>query len=361
MADEIVKKYGGLKIIWHPDKLKSFKDGVIKAPLYVRIKPTNKCDHNCFYCSYAPEFKYIYCERFKREDEIPREIMLDILEDFKEIGVKAITFSGGGEPLVYPYIIETMKKVLENGIDLSIITNGQSLSGEKAELLKHAKWVRISLDSINAETFVATRKRPEQMFHKLIENIREFAKIKNPSCEFGINFVVNEKNTHQVYDAVKFFKELGVNHIKITPVYIPDGKFQEYHRDTRESVQDQIKRAKEDFAGDGFGIYDTYENDFKLTGINQRTYHRCFIMQTVPIIGADSCVYFCHDKAYTHKGMLGCLKDKRFKDLWFSKEAEEKFKTFDAMKECCHHCTYDQRNILIGDTIASWGEHVNFV
>ena len=49
-------------------------------------------------------------------------------------GVKAVTFSGGGEPLVYPYITETMEKVLDAGIDLSIITNGSMLKGRNAQL-----------------------------------------------------------------------------------------------------------------------------------------------------------------------------------------------------------------------------------
>jgi len=39
--------------------------------------------------------------------------MLEILSDFKEMGVKAITFSGGGEPLIYSHIEEVMKKALE--------------------------------------------------------------------------------------------------------------------------------------------------------------------------------------------------------------------------------------------------------
>ena len=359
----IQAKYGGLKIVWHPEKLKSFLNGKVTAPLYVRIKPTNLCDHNCFYCSYDPEAKSrnILSEGFNRNDEIPREKMMEILKDFKEMGVKAITFSGGGEPLIYPYIEETMEKCLEYGIDLSIITNGQKLNGRKAELLAKAKWVRISLDTCTPETFEKSRNRPQKWFQELTENMKNFAKIKNKNCEFGINFVVHHLNWQEVYDAAKFFKEIGLNHVKFTPRWIEGReKWLEYHEPFKEKVIEQIKRAKKELVDDKFDIFDTYENDFLFTGNPERNYNRCFIMQTIPVIGADSKVYFCHDKTYTNHGLLGSIKDKSFKELWFSKEAAEIFKNFNPKVCCKHHCTYDTRNIFISDALSCFGEHINF-
>ena len=42
-GDEIQKKYGNLKIVWHPEKLEDLRKGKVSAPLCIRIKPTNKC------------------------------------------------------------------------------------------------------------------------------------------------------------------------------------------------------------------------------------------------------------------------------------------------------------------------------
>ena len=85
-------------------------------------------------------------------------------------------------------------------------------------------------------------------------------------------------------------------------------------------------------------------------------------MQIVPVIGADAVVYFCHDKTYVTNGALGSLKEKSFKELWFSKETKEKFKSFNPMHECQQHCTYDSRNILINDAIKNFDEnHINFI
>lgn len=357
----IKQRYGGLKVIWHPDKLKDLLNGKVSAPIYIRFKPTNRCNHHCEFCSYDPKTGDITVrdEMKDRNDEIPKEKMLEILSDFKDMGVKAVTFSGGGEPLVYPYIIEAMEKVLEYGINLSIITNGQNLDGKRAELLAKANWVRISSDASDAKSFSEIRCVPEDWFYKLTENIRSFAKIKNPNCELGINFVVHKKNADQVYRSVKHFKELGVNHIKITPMWISN--FLEYHKPINETVLDQIARAKKDFADDNFAVYDTYEADFSGCSVAERTYKRCYIMQTVPVIGANCKVYFCHDKAYASDGVLGDIKNKSFKELWFSKEAAKIFKNFNPQERCRHHCANDSKNKLINEAVACYGDDVNFI
>ena len=352
----VQSKYGGLKIVWHPEKLKAIREGKITSPLYVRLKPTNKCNHHCYYCSYEPDFGDI--RKPSRLDEIPKEKIMEILGDFKDMGVKAVTLSGGGEPLIYPHIEEVLKKILEYGIDLSMITNGQRLNGERAELLKNAKWVRISSDSCNAKMFSDTRGVPESWFNELVENIKNFAKIKNPDCELGVNIVVQEKNAECIYDAIKFFKDLGVDHVKLTPRHVPD-KFEEYHKDSINKVKEQINKAREAFPD--FDIYDTYDIDFTLTEKKERQYSRCYMMQIIPAIGADCKVYFCHDKAYSETGSLGSIKDQSFKQLWFSEEAAEKFKNYNPKIGCKHHCVYDSRNIFINDAIGCYGGHVNFI
>ena len=47
---KIQQKYSDLKIVWHKEKLASIRDGIITAPICVRVKPTNRCNHRCFYC-----------------------------------------------------------------------------------------------------------------------------------------------------------------------------------------------------------------------------------------------------------------------------------------------------------------------
>ena len=207
--------YSNLKIFAHAQAINDIGAEKRIAPIYIRIKPTNYCNHKCYYCSYADNELGLR-DSVNRQDQIPWEKMQEIISDISDMGVKAVTFSGGGEPLVYPYIVEAMQKILNAGIDLSIITNGQLLRGERAETLVNAKWVRISFDSADAETYAKVRKLPLEAFDEVCANIRRFSEIKMKNCELGINFVVNHENAHQVYDMAKMVRELGVNHIKYT-------------------------------------------------------------------------------------------------------------------------------------------------
>ena len=89
---------------------------------------------------------------------------------------------------------------------------------------------------------------------------------------------------------------------------------------TERKVIEQINKARKDFPD--FDIFDTYENDLKNFGGDiksegkiKRGYERCYTMETIPVIGADSVVYFCHDKTYSEDGALGSIKDRSFKEL----------------------------------------------
>ncbi|MGE5417982.1 MAG: radical SAM protein [Acidobacteriota bacterium] len=350
--------YSQLKIFAHPEKLNAIKRGELTAPIYVRIKPTNACNHRCNYCHYA-HGQYLDLEGINARDQIPWVKMQEIINDLGDTGVKAITFSGGGEPLVYPKIVPAMKLLLERGLDISIITNGQLLKNEAAEVLTQAKWVRISLDAGNGDTYARIRDIPSKSFDEVCSNINRFAKIKPSNCELGINFVVNQENADQVYEAGRILQDLGVNHIKFTARMTND--VTEYHKDIRENVIEQINRVKEDFVRPGFSVINLYEEDFKLCAVFHRTYSKCVIKDIVTVIAADSKVYFCHDKAYLANGVIGDLQNRSFKDLWMDPKTSEKFQGFDAEKECRHHCVYDERNILLNTFLSLDSNHINFI
>ena len=102
--------YSNLKIFAHVQKLNDIRDGKRISPIYIRIKPTNYCNHRCYYCSYADDELGLR-DSVNRQDQISWDKMQEIISDIRDMGVKAVTFSGGGEPLLYPYIVETMRQI----------------------------------------------------------------------------------------------------------------------------------------------------------------------------------------------------------------------------------------------------------
>ena len=350
--------YSNLKIFAHPDRLSAIVQGEQPAPVYMRIKPTNVCNHRCYYCSYA-DSDLALRDNVKSCDQITWEKMEQIIGDMGDMGVKAVTFSGGGEPLVYPHIIPTMQAVLERDIDLSVITNGQLLQGTIAEVLTKAKWVRISMDAADGERYAKIRGIPVQAFDQVCNNIQQFSKIKPQECELGVNFVINHENFDQVYAVGKLVRDLGGNHIKFTARVTKD--LDEYHAPFKENAIAQIHQAEAELVRDGFRVINKYEGDFASCTVFGRTYSRCIAKNLVTVIAADSKVYFCHDKAYVNSGMVGDLREQSFKELWFSEKTKERYLNFDATQECNHHCVYDDRNILLNTFISLEKQHINFI
>ena len=351
--------YSNLKIFDHIDKLnEAVKENKRVAPIYIRIKPTNYCNHKCYYCSYADSALGLR-DSVQKQDQISWEKMQEIISDMKDMGVKAVTFSGGGEPLVYPHIVETMQQVLDAGIDLSIITNGQLLKEERAKVLAKAKWVRVSFDAAKAETYAKIRQLPLNAFDEVCSNIQEFAAIKADNCELGINFVINHENADQVYDMAALVKQLGANHIKYTARITKD--LFEYHEPFKKEAISKIHLAQENLEGDGFKVINKYEGDFDSAMVFHRCYEKCYINHIFTVIAADSKVYFCHDKAYVSSGVVGDIKERSFKQLWYSDAVKERYQQFDPGIECCHHCVYDDRNELLNTFYALDRNHINFI
>lgn len=349
--------YSQLKIFHHQDLLQNLIAGRRCAPVYIRIKPTNKCNHNCNYCHYKNA--YLELDEYNMQDEIPREKMLEIVDDMAQMGVKAVTFSGGGEPLLYPHIEETMERILEAGIDLSIITNGSLLTEKKAQLLAKAKWVRISIESVNDEAYCRIRGIKKGSFQELCANIKEFASIKDRTCELGVNVVVSNENHTEVYEMARLMKSLGVNHVKFSPLISTETW--KYHESFKDGVTSAIEKAKAELADEVFKIINLYTGDFEDSVIFERQYSKCPIKEFICVIGANSRVYYCHDKAYLADGLVCDISSQSFKAAWKSNEVTQLFREFDAMRCCKQHCVYDSRNKLINSFLEMDQNHINFI
>jgi len=357
---EIMEKYtpySELKIFHHIDRIEAFLKGERVAPIYIRIKPTNICNQRCFYCAYANDNLFNEREVDKRES-IPWDIMEKTLYDLAEMKVKAVTYSGGGDPLCYHSIIQTLALTKSLGIDFSMITNAQALEGDVVAYLKDAKWIRVSFDSSEAETYESIR--GVHTYSRVINNIERFAGIKSKDCTLGINCVITKNNADKIFEICTLVKNLGVDNIKLSPIAVK-ANTKDYHDSIKESVVEQINLAKEKLEDNRFKVVDKYTCDLNLPDFYKKEYQKCYIQNFFAVIAADSKVYRCHQRAYTKAGELGDLKQMSFKELWFSKEVSNRIGMFEPQKECCFRCAFDERNLLLNDFVNIDRNHINFI
>lgn len=352
--------YTNLKIFHYQEKLDSLTrdSGEIKAPLHIRIKPTNICNHNCSYCAYRASNMQLGKDMVLN-DKIPEKKMAEIVEDIIEMGVKAVTFSGGGEPFCYPLLGATAQALAAGNISFAALTNGSLLKGKPAEIFaENGTWVRVSMDGWDGPSYAKFRDVPEDEFVKILKNMEKFKKIGG-KCVLGANFIVNRDNADHVFEMGRRVKDLGVDSLKFSPCIVSNSgeENNEYHSSIFNKVKEQTQRVYSDLSDANFEVFDTYHQSDVFFNKN---YNWCPYMQLQPIIAADQRVYSCHDKAYNlDSGVLGSIKNQRFKDFWFNDR--EKFFKINPRRDCTHHCVANNKNLLLHEYLDADPEHMSFV
>jgi len=355
--------YTNAKIFHFHRKLADMRAGKWSAPIHVRLKPTNRCNHRCSYCCYRSE-NLLLSERMDERDEIPREKMREIVSDLVEMGVRAVTFSGGGEPLCYPHIVEAVEGLAAGGVKVAMLTNGALLAGGAAQTIgRLATWVRISMDAADAAGYSKIRGVSDKEFDKVCRNIRDFARTKSDSCVLGVNFIVTRENHADTFAFLELMKRLGADHVKVSCAVVSTAPSENaaYAAPFFDAVKKQIARGAKELADESFAVIDKFHSPEADQESFERHYTRCPFAECLTVIAADQNVYTCQDKAYTTSGLLGSIRDRSFKDLWFSDELRERLAALDPSAQCRHHCVANAKNLAILDFLEADEEHLDFV
>ena len=350
--------YSNLKFLSYGDHIEALCQKRVVAPIHIRIKPINHCNHSCWYCAYRVENLQLG-EDIDYKDKIPEDKMFEIVEDLIAMSVKAVSFSGGGEPLLYKPLPEVVKRLATGGVRVASLTNGYNLKGKMAEAFaEFGTWVRISTDAWDDASFAKSRGVPEGEFSNLLRNMRDFTS-SGSKCVLGVSFVVDENNCSHIFEACSLFKEAGVNHVKFSGVVVSNSGAENnvYHSRIRETVTKEIERARV-LADKNFSVINHYHD---LDDRFQKSYKTCPYLMFLTVIGADCKVYTCQDKAFTVSGTLGSFKDRRFKDFWFSEENRKRIFGLDPSEVCTHHCVTHCKNTAILDLLSIDPDHGTFV
>lgn len=292
-------------------------------------------------------------------DAIPVDKMAEITDDIVSMGVKAVTFSGGGEPLLYKTLPEIINKLAAGGVKVATLTNGSNLKGRMAEAFaRHGTWVRVSLDAWDDESYARSRDIKTGHFTKLLGNLRDFV-ASGTRCELGISFIVGKENHDHIFEVCALLKDCGVKHVKISGAVVSNDveESNAYHAPIQGRVSAEIERAQA-LDDANFTIINHYH---ALSDRFSKTYDTCPSMQFLTVIGADSQVYACQDKAYTDGGLLGSLEHQSFKTFWFSDENRKRVYALNPSQSCTHHCMSHAKNIVLHELLNLDREHAVFV
>jgi MoaA/NifB/PqqE/SkfB family radical SAM enzyme len=200
----------------------------IPQPALVTIDPINRCDLQCNWCN----TEYILSKNSRMLDQETLLALADFLPNWQgaptwPAGVEAVCIAGGGEPLLHPQIGSFIDRVVDNGIEVGVITNGTNLD-RLLEPLSRCTWVGVSVDAGTAATF--QRLKQVDCFDRVVANIQQLTRhAANHTCRLGAQhagagvsykFLLTPENMDDIVPAARLAKELGCRSFHLRPADI---------------------------------------------------------------------------------------------------------------------------------------------
>jgi len=342
-----LNSFNQLKVLHWKDRIEKIIDGGFPPPVTVEIDPSNNCNHNCPHCFYK-EF------REGKNRHLPKKTLFNIIEQLILAGVKSITFTGGGEPLANAHTVKALEKYSEH-IDFGLVTNGGMLKGHEKIIVKHCKYVRISLDA--GCEYAHKKMHCSDDYDRIVESITTLAKLKKElksEIEIGVTFLLNENNADELEKFVFVASGTGADFAYIRPEI---GWEKEFPKDFIPEVKKNLRRCKT-YESKRFKLY------INIPRINQvvtkeKTFKRCLSTPLISVIGADGNVYLCCQWRGSPLHVIGNIYKQKFKDLWGGKRHREILKWIDVNK--CPPCRNGIYNEIFERCIINDGLRQNFL
>ncbi len=186
----------------------------LSAPFLVVWNYTNLCNLNCIHC-------YSNAGAVSGEELSVKE-KIKAVDELADCGVLAVAFSGG-EPLLRKDFFEVAEYASEQGLYISLATNGTLITEEVAQKLSaFCGYVEISLDHSLSEQHDTFRGSPGA-FEKTLKGIQSCAQTDMLTC---VATTVTQRNYTDIPNLITRAESLGADRF-IAFNFIPTGRGRE--------------------------------------------------------------------------------------------------------------------------------------
>jgi SynChlorMet cassette radical SAM/SPASM protein ScmF len=183
---------------------------------------TEGCNLACRHCWLSPKFD----STGFRYPTLPVDLFEKAIQEAKPLGLQGVKLTGG-EPLLHPYFKKLLEVIRQEGLSLTIETNGLLCTPDTArEIAKSAKrFVSVSLDGTNAETHEWIRGVPGSFDAAR----RAIINLQNAGIQPQIIFTVMRSNANQVEGVIRMAEEMGASSVKFNVVQ-PTSRGEKLHQ-----------------------------------------------------------------------------------------------------------------------------------
>lgn len=325
---EIVSPFIQTKALCHIGKLRELQNNSIIAPVTCELDLTDGfCNNKCRHCFFSTD---------KKSEPVimPSNHAISLIDELCEIGVKAIEFTGGGEPLTHPDCEKILTHATKKGLSVGIVTNGLLLP-RISNIISGLSFVRISLDAGTTTTYKEVH--GVDVFEEVIDNIKSITRLNGDKV--GIGYLILPNNIGDITVAAKVSREIGARFIQYRPASLP--------YDVEEHVwikaQENVDKAKSN-RSDTFQVFDAGIKWRHV--IEKRQYLRCNTSSIVGVIKANGDIPICVLKRNEKDSIIGnFILENGFNKVWNSEKHKDMIAAID-LETCRKPCKHDSYNIM---------------
>jgi len=174
------------------------------APINVTWMITDRCNYNCQFCF-----------RFLGRPELNYHNAVNIIDKLSKSGVRKISWAGG-EPLLWPRMLDLIEYTHSLGITTMLITNGSLLNSKILKrLVKSLDWLNFPLDGPDDATN-AQMTRNKGHYQRIITLLES---LSASPISLKINTVATSVNIAQIPQMVQLINKYSVHRWKIFQFY----------------------------------------------------------------------------------------------------------------------------------------------
>jgi MoaA/NifB/PqqE/SkfB family radical SAM enzyme len=328
------------KMLWHLDRLAAWRLTGDTSPVLMEVNLTNACNEACRWCLSAnshvsnPALNADEKDRRRKQwDASPvisghpeRRRGLDVVrlrsflrEAAAAGGLRAVTWSGGGEPTSHPQFLDAVRGAAAAGLEQGLMTNGLYRAGYVPVLGETLKWVRVSLDTLDPARYEYQKRT--KGFPQVIANIRRL--VKYPA-KTNVNMNLAAWNADEVLTVARWCRDEGVDYFQIRPVLgLPFEMADNAEYQTQPQLDwpriEPLLLEAESYSTETFRVvvsWDKFEDVRDVRGDFGRVYKKCLSHFFVCVLNADGelcvCMYHLGDPAFS----FGNIYENTFAEIW---------------------------------------------
>ncbi len=319
--------------------------GKLPAPIELSLDPGHICNFRCGHCN-AQRYLVMHPDEVPADRKImTKEHLKNLIDFMAEWGVRGVCIGGGGEPLMNKNIWDMPSYIVSKGMRCSFATNGSLINEQIAREMMNCRWVGVSVDAATKETF--EKIHGVDCFDQVINNLKLLVKMKEETgskIDLSYKFLISPNNWHEVYEACKLAKEIGVRDFHARPADLERKDFQKAMdlNYNLEEIQSLFVKCHELEEGDKFRVFTVmhkYNPDFTI----KHTFKNCVSPTLMIQCCSDGNVYVCADHRIEPRFKLGehFPNPKEILNFWGSDEHKKLLQSIEVNREC-GRCTYGE-------------------